>query len=151
MKLDLKNIKKLAKNIKDYNLSEINIESEGIKLTLKKDNKKEKISQIQSFKKEDGFVEEILEKNNYNEIKEIVVEGKEIISPMVGTFYTAPSPDSDDFVKIGDKIEVGETVCIVEAMKMMNEVKSTVSGEVISIKAENGKVVKKGEVLFLIR
>ena len=85
------------------------------------------------------------------ETNEVVEEGIEILSPMVGTYYSAPSPDSEDFVKIGDKIEVGDTVCIVEAMKMMNEVKSTVAGTVIALKSENGKAVKKGEILFLVK
>ena len=62
-----------------------------------------------------------------------------------------PSPDSEDFVKIGDKVEVGDTVCIVEAMKMMNEVKSSVAGTVVALRAENGKVVKKGDILFLVK
>ncbi|PKL50347.1 MAG: acetyl-CoA carboxylase biotin carboxyl carrier protein [Candidatus Riflebacteria bacterium HGW-Riflebacteria-2] len=73
-----------------------------------------------------------------------------IISPMAGTFYRAPSPTSEPFCKEGDSITVGQTVCIVEAMKMMNEIKADKAGKVVKILLENGKPVEKGVVLFHI-
>jgi oxaloacetate decarboxylase alpha subunit len=75
----------------------------------------------------------------------------EITSPMVGTFYRAPSPDSDPFVKVGDFIEKGSVVCIIEAMKLMNEIESEVAGEVVSIRLENGDPVEYGQVLIELR
>lgn len=77
--------------------------------------------------------------------------GEEITSPMVGTFYTAPSPDADPFVKVGDKVDADTTVCIIEAMKVMNEIKAEVSGEIIEIAAENGNAVQFGEALFRVK
>ncbi len=74
----------------------------------------------------------------------------EIKSPMVGTFYAAPSPDSPPYVSQNERITVGQVVCIVEAMKLMNEIESEVSGTVARILAENGKPVEFGQVLFLI-
>ena len=74
----------------------------------------------------------------------------EIKSPMVGTFYKAPSPDATPFVKVGDDIEVGQVVCIIEAMKLMNEIKSEVKGKVVSVLVENGDPVEFGQVLFLV-
>jgi acetyl-CoA carboxylase biotin carboxyl carrier protein len=74
----------------------------------------------------------------------------EIKSPMVGTFYAAPSPDSPPYVSLNERITVGQVVCIVEAMKLMNEIESEVSGRVAQIRAENGKPVEFGQVLFLI-
>lgn len=71
-----------------------------------------------------------------------------IISPMVGTFYRAPSPNSPPYVKEGDYIEAGTTVCIIEAMKLMNEIKSEKSGKVVRILVENAQAVEKGTVLF---
>lgn len=152
MKLDLESIKKLAKSIEKHNLSEISVEVNGTKLTMKKEEPKEEIAastvkyveQAVSTSNEVSSVEKL-------ETSEIVEDGIEVISPMVGTYYSAPSPESEDFVKIGDRIEVGDTVCIVEAMKMMNEVKSTVAGTVVALKSENGKAVKKGDVLFLVK
>lgn len=75
----------------------------------------------------------------------------EITSPMVGTFYAAPSPDSDPFVKAGDKVNGETVVCIVEAMKIMNEVKAGVTGTIEKILIENGLPVEYGQPLFLVR
>src|SRR5262245_35289464 len=72
-------------------------------------------------------------------------------SPIVGTFYKAPSPDSDAFVSVGDIIVKGTVVCIIEAMKLMNEIESDVSGEIVRILVDNGQPVEYGERLFAIR
>lgn len=151
MKLDLESVKKLAKSIEEHNLSEISVEINGTKLTMKKEEQRQE--EVTSNIK---YVEQPVLSTKEVEVKEVesseeVVEGKEILSPMVGTYYSAPSPDSEDFVKVGDKVEIGDTVCIVEAMKMMNEVKSSVAGTIVAFKAENGKVVKKGDILFLVK
>ena len=74
-----------------------------------------------------------------------------ITSPMVGTFYRAPSPTSPPFVDIGDAVKKGQTLCIVEAMKLMNEIESDVSGVVVDILVENGKPVEYGQKLFAIK
>ncbi len=72
-------------------------------------------------------------------------------SPMVGTFYRAPSPEAPPFVSVGDKVDEHRTVCIIEAMKVMNEITPDVAGEVVSIEVENGEAVEYGQTLFLIR
>ncbi len=74
----------------------------------------------------------------------------EIQSPMVGTFYRSPSPESDAFVSVGDVVEPGQTLCIIEAMKLMNELKSEMSGTVREISVEDGDPVEFGQVLFRI-
>jgi acetyl-CoA carboxylase biotin carboxyl carrier protein len=74
-----------------------------------------------------------------------------IKSPIVGTFYGAPSPGAEPFVKVGDHVEVGQELCIIEAMKLMNEIESDVSGEVVRIFVESGQPVEYGEPLFAIR
>jgi len=74
-----------------------------------------------------------------------------IKSPIVGTFYGAPSPGAEAFVKVGSQVETGQTLCIVEAMKLMNEIESDASGEVIRVYAENGQPVEYGQPLFGIR
>lgn len=73
-----------------------------------------------------------------------------IKSPMVGTFYTAPSPDADPYVSLNQKVTVGQVVCIVEAMKLMNEIESEVNGRVAKILVENGQPVEFGQTMFLI-
>lgn len=76
---------------------------------------------------------------------------KEILSPMVGTFYTSPAPDAQPFVKTGQDVQADAVVCIIEAMKVMNEIKADIAGTVVEIVAENGKPVQFGEVLFRVR
>jgi|SRR5215472_18936640 len=72
-------------------------------------------------------------------------------SPIVGTFYAAPSPEAAPFVKVGDHVEAGQTVCIIEAMKLMNEIEADISGEVARVLVENGQPVEYGEPLFALR
>jgi len=72
-------------------------------------------------------------------------------SPFVGTFYRAPSPDSDPFVEVGTRVKKGQVLCIVEAMKLMNEIESEVDGEIVAVVVENGQTVEYGETLFHIR
>lgn len=74
-----------------------------------------------------------------------------IVSPMVGTFYHAPSPDAQPYVKRGDQVNEKTVVCILEAMKLMNEIEAEVSGEVVDILVENGQLVEYGQPLFLVR
>jgi acetyl-CoA carboxylase biotin carboxyl carrier protein len=74
-----------------------------------------------------------------------------IKSPIVGTFYAGPSPDAGPFVRAGDLVEVGQTVCIIEAMKLMNEIEADISGEVARVLVENGQPVEYGEPLFALR
>jgi acetyl-CoA carboxylase biotin carboxyl carrier protein len=72
-------------------------------------------------------------------------------SPMVGTFYRKPSPDDPAFVKVGDSVNKGDTLCIIEAMKVMNEIQSEISGEIVDILVEDGSSVEFGQLLFKIR
>ena len=78
------------------------------------------------------------------------VEGQSVKSPMVGTFYRSSSPDSKPFVDVGSKVSVGDTLCIIEAMKLLNEIESDVAGVVTKILLENGQPVEYGEPLFII-
>ena len=77
-------------------------------------------------------------------------EGFRVTTPMVGTYYSAPSPGSPDFVQIGDRVNAGDTLCIVEAMKMMNQIEAEVAGTIKSIRAQNGDPVEYGQILFVI-
>jgi acetyl-CoA carboxylase biotin carboxyl carrier protein len=76
--------------------------------------------------------------------------GHKILAPMVGTFYRSSSPEAEPFAKVGDKINAGDTLCIIEAMKMMNQIESDVSGTVLSVEVENGEPIEFGQVLFVV-
>lgn len=84
------------------------------------------------------------------QVEETSLQGLAVKSPMVGTFYRSPSPDVDAFVKVGDHVRKGDTLCIIEAMKIMNEVEAELSGVVLDIKVENAQPVEYGQTLFLI-
>lgn len=77
-------------------------------------------------------------------------EGHVITSPMVGTYYSAPNPGAPDFVQVGDQVNAGDTLCIVEAMKMMNQIECDVSGTIKSIRIQSGDPVEYGQVLFVV-
>lgn len=76
--------------------------------------------------------------------------GHRITAPMVGTYYGAPAPGAKSFVELGSHVEVGDTLCIIEAMKMMNQIESDVSGKVLSVEVDNGEAIEFGQVLFVI-
>ncbi len=90
------------------------------------------------------------EQSAVTEVVEEKISGHEIKSPMVGTFYEAPSPGSKPFVNIGDTVKAGDTLCIIEAMKMLNQIESDKSGVVKAIFVENGQPVEFNQVLFLV-
>jgi acetyl-CoA carboxylase biotin carboxyl carrier protein len=75
----------------------------------------------------------------------------EVTSPMVGTFYCAPAPDADPYVEVGDHVKVGQTLCILEAMKLMNELETEVGGTIVEIAVENAEPVEYGQVLFRVK
>ena len=77
-------------------------------------------------------------------------EGYAVTAPMVGTYYSSPSPGSPQFVQVGDRVNEGDTLCIVEAMKMMNQIEAEVSGTIKSIRVQNGDPVEYGQILFVI-
>ena len=77
-------------------------------------------------------------------------DGHRVLSPMVGTYFEAPSPGADPFVKIGDQVQAGDTLCIIEAMKMMNQIEADVAGKVVAALARNGEPVEFGQPLFII-
>ena len=137
---DLDRIRELLKSLENSSVEEMELEAEGLKLKVKFRrgiSPSLQVSQPQEVKEEKS--EEGEEKNYY------VVE-----SPMVGTFYRAPSPGAEPFVKEGDFVEKGQVLCIIEALKVMNEIESEVSGIVRKILVENGQPVEYGQPLFYI-
>ena len=85
------------------------------------------------------------------EAQDQIPEGEPVLSPMVGTFYGASGPEAEAFVKLGQTVGVGDTLCIIEAMKMFNQIEADVSGTVVAILAENGQPVEYDQPLFVIR
>ncbi|MCF6097587.1 acetyl-CoA carboxylase biotin carboxyl carrier protein [Thermovorax subterraneus] len=137
--MDLKKITELIKTLEQTGITELSIESDGVKLNIKRGG----------FSHSQGVKEEVTgEKPKKTEQLESSDKIVEIKSPMVGTFYRAPAPDAPPFVEVGSKVKPGQTLCIIEAMKLMNEITSDIAGRVVEILVENGHPVEYGQTLF---
>lgn len=143
--MDYEEIKKLIDDMGNSNIDELNIEfPDGIKIGMKKSEKNNVVAPSVEPK-----TKEIT--NNLTETKKEETENCKIVkSPMVGTFYSKPSPDAKEYVKVGDKVSKGDVLCIVEAMKLMNEIESEFDGEIIEIMVKDGETVEYGKPLFKI-
>ena len=148
MKFEIDYYNKLAQIVNENNLSELTLQDGDKMITIKKENGVATIPQVSvpqapvSYEVEDDVVSEVK--------VEAKKQGVAIKSPMVGSFYKAPSPDAQPFVKVGDTVAVGQVVCIIEAMKLMNEIESEVSGKVTQICVEDGQSVEYGQVLMYV-
>jgi acetyl-CoA carboxylase biotin carboxyl carrier protein len=154
--VEFKDIKKIVELMDEHGLSQFKLEQDETKLELKKggDVDINAISQLLASQPSHQYAPAPAPAPSSGTAPAEVVSGpvgEEITSPMVGTFYTSPSPDSDVFVKVGDKVTADTTVCIIEAMKVMNEIKADISGEIVEIIAENGNAVQYGEALFRVK
>lgn len=159
--MEFKDIKNIVDLMKKNSISDFELEKEGFKIKLHRtDGSKTENVQLQSYippaaaqtipvpsaipaSAADAPETSANESNNSSD--------PEIKSPMIGTFYRAPSPESDDFVQVGDHVNADSVVCIVEAMKVMNEIKSEISGIVTEILVENASAVEYGQPLFRVR
>lgn len=164
--MEYREIKKLMEDMGNSKLDSLEIEfPDGVRISMKKSSNKEvKISEthgmssnvieasapmtvpVVSEKQENSLVN-ISNSNNVN----FEEEYKIVKSPMVGTFYASSSPDKDAFVKVGDKVKKGQVLCIVEAMKLMNEIESEYDGEIVEVCVNNEDIVEYGQPLFKIK
>ena len=145
MSMDIRKIKKLIEMLQESDLTEIEVTEgeEAVRISRKSSN---------DILVEKPTSERKVETITNTETKETTTSGsKTITSPIVGTFYRRPAPDKDPYVKVGDVIDAGQIVCIVEAMKMMNEIKSEFGGEVSSIEIEDGQPVEFGQTIIVIQ
>ncbi len=152
--MEYEKIKQLMDDMGNSKLTEINVDfPDGTKISMKKEIKQETVlvSQTETKLINDGS-------NKIDNIKEIVSssedkkdDGNIVKSPMVGTFYIKPSPTSEPYVEIGKDVKQGDTLCIIEAMKLMNEIESEFSGKVVDILLKDGDTVEYGTPLFRIK
>lgn len=142
-------IKQLMEDMGNSKLTSIDIDfPDGTKISMKKEEKQVvKVVETQE-------VVETKEINNANSNKteEKIEENFNIVkSPMVGTFYLKPSPDSEPYVQVGQKVKKSDTLCIIEAMKLMNEIESEFDGEIVEVLLKDGEMVEYGKPLFKIK
>lgn len=147
--MDIRKVKKLIEMLENSNLEEIEIQEgeESVRL-VKSTNKTQAIAPQSIVLPQDIVAQEAVDLSVTE--KETKEDANSINSPMVGTFYASASPGAKPFISVGDIIAEGDVVCIVEAMKMMNEIKSDFSGTVLSVNVENSEPVEYGQSLFEI-
>lgn len=146
--MNLENVKKFIDLAKSEGVSELKYEEKDLKISVNFSSGTQVVQHapvvtqpISSSKK-----------NNSIPVNQNVDEGLHIItSPFVGTYYSQPSPGKPSFVKVGDKVSKGQTLCILEAMKIMNEIESDINGEIVEICADNESLVEYGQPLFKVR
>lgn len=141
--MDYNDIKKLIDDMGNSKIDELEIEfPEGMKISMKKSK------EVEAVQTSAPVVAQNVTNNNTDVSNE---ELKIVKSPMVGTCYLSPSPKEAEFVKVGDKVTKGKTLCIIEAMKLMNEIESDVDGEIVEICCNDEDLVEYGSVLFKIK
>lgn len=145
MKFDIEYVEKLAKVLAENSLTEISLEDGEQAITLRKEVIGVAAPQIAA-----APVAAPQSVATPAEPAKEVKKGKPLTSPMVGTFYKAPSPDAKPFVEVGQTIKEGDVVCIVEAMKLMNEIEAECSGKIIEICVQDGQPVEFGQVLMYV-
>ncbi|MCB6731757.1 acetyl-CoA carboxylase biotin carboxyl carrier protein [Blautia obeum] len=154
--MEFENLLTLIKTVSDSELTDFDYEENGTRIRLKKKKETVVVSGTSSNVPVMGLenirtVENVAAVNTANtQADNSEPEGMIVKSPLVGTFYAAPAEDADPFVSVGDQVKKGQTLAIVEAMKLMNEIESDFDGKVAEIYVENGQAVEYGQPLFRI-
>lgn len=145
--MDKKKLDELIKTLNDNDLSEVTVEEKGVKMTVRRGN----ITIVEggtAYPVANMPAMEIPGHPEDEELKKMEAAYSKVESPMVGTFYRSPSPDADVFVEVGDVFDKGQTLCVVEAMKLMNEILAEEKGKIVKIAAEDAEAVEFGQPLF---
>ena len=162
--MDYKNIQELIKAVSDSKLTSFEIEADGISIKMKKeevqvkhmpvaDNKiEEKVKYIDKAIDEVSLEQVVIEKKvEVKEESKVIENTIAIKSPIVGTFYNSPSPEDAPFVSVGSKVKKGDVLCIIEAMKLMNEIEAEDNYEVVEVLVGNQDMVEYGQPLFTVK
>ncbi len=145
--MEYEKIKQLMEDMGNSKLTSIDIDfPDGTKISMKKEEKQVVVENLST--KQEIKVETAQKKQEEREKQE---EGTIVKSPMVGTFYAKPSPDREAFVTVGQKVKKGDVLCIIEAMKLMNEIESELDGEIKEILVKDEETVEYGKPLFIIK
>ncbi|MBW4862237.1 MAG: acetyl-CoA carboxylase biotin carboxyl carrier protein [Paeniclostridium sp.] len=155
--MNINEIKELILTIDKTNLTYVNLKDKDFSLEVSKLKELSNSSinqQVESIQKDNDNVDQEKLSNNVNNSTESIIENKDlhlITSPIMGTYYGSTSPEADCFVKVGDKVKAGDTLCIIEAMKLMNEIISDIDGEIVEIVSKDEDLVEYNQVLFKIK
>ena len=149
--MEYEKIKQLMEDMGKSQLTELEIEfPEGLKISMKKNDNSKKPEKV-VVNDEEINMEKLIEEDTVSKVEtKKEISGNIVKSPMVGTFYLKSSPTAEPYVEVGKRVEKGDTLCIIEAMKLMNEIESEFSGVIKDILVEDGKPVEYGTELFVI-
>lgn len=148
--MKISEIKELIAIFSDSEITEMKLELENMKLHLSKLRAQSQQMFEPVIEKPSSATAAVDQETEPETVREQLDRLREVLAPMVGVFYRAPSPDRDPYVEVGSFVEKGQTLCIIEAMKLMNEIESEYGGRVVEILVENGQPVEYGQPLFLI-
>ena len=170
--MDYKNIQELIKTVSESQLTSFEVETEGIKIKMEKKEQKIIVEKMPVYSASaEPVIREAISRENIatnqvsveklessststveNAVNLVIAEDLFVVkSPIVGTMYSSSSPEAQNFVKVGSQVKKGDTLCILEAMKLMNEIESEVEGEIVEVLASNEDMVEYGQPLFKIR
>ena len=150
--MEYNEIKKLMDDMGNSQLTELEIEfPDGIKISMKKEDAKKLSSPTPTVIAQPQMPMNVVQPQVPIEVKQEKPQGNIVKSPMVGTFYSKSSPTAESFVKIGSKVKKGDILCIIEAMKLMNEIESEFDGEIVDILVKEEEMVEYGQPLFVIK
>jgi len=170
--MDFKAIEEMIKTMDDSKLGYLEVNWHGISIVMRKQGEPDFSTQLKSdsnsevegqknfpqepteskLDKKEEIIENIKETVE-EEVKPVVEDAniKEVVSPIVGTFYASSSPEKPPYVKVGSKVKKGDTLCIIEAMKLMNEIQSELDGEIVEVLVDNQQMVEYGQIMFKIK
>ncbi len=162
--MDYKNIQELIKVMSDSKLTSLEIETDGVHIKMKKEEAQLKGNLVSSYKVEEksNYIDKVLDEVS---LEEVIIDKKPEIkeaakalentiaikSPIVGTFYNASSPEDAPFVSVGSKVKKGDVLCIIEAMKLMNEIEAEDNYEIVEVLVENENMVEYGQEIFRVK
>ncbi len=155
--MDFKQIQELIKLINDSNIGEVTLEQKDFKITVKQ--KEEQVTQIVSSMQQPMYApaQQLMPQQSLpdalaQQAGEPIAASNTVTikSPMIGTFYRRPAPDKPDFVQAGDEVSIGNVVCIIEAMKLFNEIESEIKGKIVKVLVEDASPVEYDQPLFLV-
>ena len=156
--MDIKEIRELIQAVCESGIAELELERTGVKVRIRKDNPLSQSVQVETTSSDESLPVQFIDRSSAQSVEKTssISDSDEsdlhiIRSPIVGTFYVSSKPNAKPFVQIGDQVEAGSVLCIIEAMKLMNEIETDARGEITKIYVKNNDSVEFGQALFGIR
>ena len=147
--MNIKELKEIIEIFENSRITEMDLERQGVRISLKKSGGADSEIRVEAVRSDEVTIGDVAPGEELQG-EESPENTAEIRTPMVETFYRTPAPDAEPFVEEGDVVREGDVICIIEAMKLMNEIKSEVNGTIVKVLAENGQAVEFNQPLFIV-